>query len=101
LPAGKTVGGITRDLLGLVDEIGDRKEPSGNITVPAGSPAPQTNVDKLVAGYREDALAVRGKGMAALRAVQEKWRKQGLANPEEVPLKEWVPLNERQPTIRR
>lgn len=101
LPAGRTLGGVARELGDLVDEIGQRKEPSGNIGLPAGSPEAQASLDKLVAGYREDALAVRGKGMNALRQVREKWRKAGLANPEDVPIQEFVPYSERDPKQRR
>lgn len=97
LPAGRTLGGVTRELGELVEEIGQRKQPSGNIGLPAGSPEAQASLDKLVAGYREDALAVRGKGMKALREVQKKWRDAGLANPEDVPIKEFVPYSERDP----
>jgi len=101
LQAGKSFGAITRELTGLIDEIGARKEPSGDIAVDAGlSPSHKSKLDELIQGYRKEALAARGKGMPELRKIQDKYRQLGLKNPHEVPVEEWVPLSERKPKLR-
>jgi hypothetical protein len=100
LPAGKTLGAITRELTDLIEEVGAREQPSGDIALQAGmSPSHQSKLEELVKGYREEALKARGKGMHTLREIQDKYRRMGLQNPHEVPLEEFVPYSERKPNL--